>query len=81
MRDLDFIIKLEKYSMNETFDIKESIRDELKKNLVFRLQSRLPIGVILGFVGYRNKMIPLMQVVSQTTRAFIVNSDGLPGFV
>ena len=67
--------------MSEAFDIKEPIKDELRKNLIFGLQARPPIGIILGFVGYRNQVIPLMQVLSHSTRAFIVNANGLPGFV
>ena len=67
--------------MSEPFDIKVSIRDELKKNLIFGLEARPPIGIILGLAGYRNQVIPLLQKLSHGTRAFIVNADGLPGFV
>ena len=67
--------------MSEAFDIKKPIKDELKKNLIFGLQARLPIGIILGFTGYSHQVIPLMQVLSHGTRAFIINANGLPGFV
>ena len=63
------------------FDIKVQIKEDLKKSLIFGLQARLPIGVILGFVGYRHHVLPIMQTLSHSTRAYIVNSDGLQGFV
>ena len=67
--------------MNEPFDIKVPIKDELRKNLIFGIHARPPNGIILGFVGYSYEVIPLMQVLSHGTRAFIVNANGLPGFV
>ena len=67
--------------MSEFYDIKEPVKDALRKDLIFRLEARPPIGIILGFIGYRNKVLPLMQGLSHGTRAFIVNADGLPGFV
>ena len=67
--------------MSELFDIKVPIKDELRKNLIFQIHARPPIGIILGFVGYSYDVIPLMQVLSHGTRAFIVNAKGLPGFV
>ena len=39
--------------LREKFDIKVEIRDELKKGLILGLEARLPIGIVLGFVGYR----------------------------
>ena len=43
--------------MDEPVDIKVSIKDELKKNLIFGLQARLPIGLILGFYGFRHQVM------------------------
>ena len=63
------------------FDIKASIRDELKKSLILGLDARPPIGIVLGFAGYYHQVIPLLQKLSHGTRAYIVNSNGLPGFV
>ena len=68
-------------SMNELFDIKTPIKDELLKGLIFGLEARLPIGVILGFIGYRDQVLPLLQTLSHATRAYIINAEGLPGFV
>ena len=67
--------------MSEQFDIKVPIKDELKKNLILGIQARPPIGIILGFTGYRHLVLPLLQKLSHGTRAFIVNADGLSGFV
>ena len=63
------------------FDIKVQIKDELKKGLIFGLKARPTIGITLSFVGYRDEVMPLMQTLSHATRAFIVNANGLPGFV
>ena len=63
------------------FDAKVQIKEELKKGLIFGFRARLPIGIILGFVAIRHQVIPLMQTLSHATRAYIVNADGLPGFV
>ena len=45
------------------------------------MQSRLAIGVMLGYVGLRHEVLPMMQVLSHRTRAYIWNEDGLQGFV
>ena len=57
------------------------IKEELKKSLVFGFAARLPIGIILGFVDDRHEVMPLMQTISHGTRAYLVNANGLPGFV
>ena len=67
--------------MSESFDIREPIKDALKKDLILGLQARPTIGIVLGFAGYRHQVIPLLQCLSHGTRAFTANADGLPGFV
>ena len=57
------------------------IKEELKKGLIFGLEARPPIGIVLGFYGYQPHVMKLMQCLSHGTRAYIVNADGLPGFV
>ena len=60
--------------MCDNFEIRVPIKEELKKGLIFGLNARLPIGVILGYVGYAHDVMPLMQSISHETRAFIVNA-------
>ena len=63
------------------FDIRVSIKDELKKSLVFGLQARPPIGIMLGFFGFSSEVYELMQTLSHGTRAYLLNADGLRGFL
>ena len=67
--------------MKKEFDIKVSIKEEMKKGLVFGLGARPPIGYILSFFGFHHEVIHMMQSTSHSTRAFIWNADGLPGFL
>ena len=46
--------------LRDDFDIRVKIKEHLKKCLVFNLQARLPIGIILGFFGFRHEVVPLM---------------------
>ena len=62
-------------------DIKVQIKEELRKGLIFGFYARPPIGIILGFVGYRNQVLPLMQILSHATWAYIVNANYLQGFI
>ena len=67
--------------MVEDFDIVLQLKNDLKKRLIFGLDARLPIAKILGFSGYRHEILPQMQTLSNSTRAFLVNANGLPAFV
>ena len=67
--------------MKELTEIRVKIKEELKRRLVFGVESRLPIGIMLGFAGYRHEILPLMQILSHETRAYICNANGLPGFI
>ena len=67
--------------MSEAHDILVPIRDELKKDLIFGIKARPPTGLILGFAGFRHEVIPLMQCLSHGVRAYLVNADGLQGFL
>ena len=65
----------------ETQDVKGEIKEDLQKGLILNLQSRLAIGVVLGFVGWRHEVIPILQTLSHSTRAYIINANGLTGFL
>ena len=67
--------------MVDKYDIKVAIRENLKKGLVFGIQARPAIGHILSFYGYSHEANIIMQVLSHSTRAYIINADGLPGFL
>ena len=67
--------------MSEYYDTKVPIRDELKKELIFGIKARPPIGIVLGFYGFRYDVMELMKHLSHGTRAYIINADGLPGFL
>ena len=49
--------------------------------MIFGFEARPPIGEVLGFLGYYHEIMVLMQTLSHSTRAFIVNAKGLSGFV
>ena len=67
--------------MQQIFQVKAPLRDELSKNLIFGINSRLAAATILKFVGYQHEVMPLMQQLSHQTRAYTINAKGLPGFV
>ena len=62
-------------------DIKVLIKEDLKKGLIFGLSFRPPIVIILGFTGYSQEVLPIMQTLSHSTRAYIVNADSLRSFL
>ena len=53
----------------------------MKKGLILGFQARLPIGIVLGFLGFRHEVLPLLQKINHSTRAFLWNANGLQGFV
>ena len=67
--------------IRDEWDVSIQIKDELKKSLIFGFQSRLSIGEVLSFVGYRHEVLPILQKLSHGTRAYVWNADGLKGFV
>ena len=62
--------------------VKVPIRYEHRLVLPFgSLQARAPIGTVFGFFGYSHEVHDLLSTLSHSTRAFIVNAEGLRGFV
>ena len=67
--------------MSDNFDTTLPIRDDLRRDLIFGVEARLPIANILSYSGYQHQVMPLMQNISHTTRVYVINANGLPGFV
>ena len=44
----------------ERVQFRVQIRDDLKKNTILGIESRLPISLIFGMSGYRNEVMPLL---------------------
>ena len=57
------------------------IKVELKQCLILGLQARPPIAKILSFLGYSYKVYELLQTLSHSTRASILNAKGLQNFL
>ena len=68
-------------NQRDSWIINVPLKESLKKGLILGLHSRLPIGLILGFLDYTNHVVPLLQIINHGTRAYIWNENGLPGFV
>ena len=59
-----------------------SIKDKYKQVLPLRgIKSRIATALVLGYLGYREKVIVLMQHISHRTRAYIQNTNFLHGFL
>ena len=68
--------------MVERWDINVEIIDAYKKALPFLgLKSRVPVAVVFAFYGYKEEVLPLLQTLSHSTRAYIYNASGLKGFL
>ena len=61
--------------------VKVPIKEELKKCLVFGVESRLGIANILRFSGYQEQVGTTMQQLSNGSRAFFYNAYGLEAFL
>ena len=61
---------------------KIAIREEFLHCLpITNLQSRLVVAKILSYYGERQVVYKLLQTTSHTTRAYLVNSEGLKAFL
>ena len=62
--------------------VKVRIKRRHRKSLPIRcLQSRPASATVFSFYGYKHEVCWLLQRLNHKTRAYIVNSDGLRGFV
>ena len=67
--------------MSDKLETLASIRDELRKELIFGIEARPPIALILGFSGYSHQVMPLTQKLQHATRAYVINANGLSNFI
>ena len=58
--------------MSDKLETLASIRDELRKELIFGIEARPPIALILGFSGYSHQVMPLTQKLQHATRAYVI---------
>ena len=72
--------QLTQHFVAQNLEIKVEIVEQLKTCLPF-LKARFPNAVILSYLGFRHEVIPIMQIISHTTRAYIINADCLKGFL
>ena len=62
--------------------MKVAIRDDLRKKHPFpALPSLLIAATVLSYVGYDEDVCSMLQQISQASRAYIVEREGLPGFL
>ena len=67
--------------MVENLETKVPIQVNLKKKLIFGMNARLPIALVVGLSGYCDEILPVMQNLSHSSRAFTINANGLTGFL
>ena len=56
-------------------------RDLLKSLPTNKIKSRPALALVLSYYGYRHEVMDLLQVLSHSSRAYIQNAAGLPGFL
>ena len=62
-----------KFDKEPEFEV--SIKDERRKLMPFaKMQSRVTVAIMLGFLGDSDEILNLMQRLSHTTRAYLVNA-------
>ena len=61
---------------------KVMIRDECRRKLPFgNLKTRNGTAIVLSYYGNNVEVFELMQTTSHLSRAFIINANGLKGFL
>lgn len=45
------------------------------------IQARGPTAMILSFMSYKHEVVPILQNLSHGARAYILNANGLKGFL
>ena len=69
-------------SAKVNFETEVEIKSDYRKVMpIGGVQSRHATAVILSFYGFDSEVCYLMQIMSHKTRAYIVNTDGLKGFL
>ena len=67
----------------ETWDTKVAIKEDKRHGQAFNpsLPSNHTTAVVLSFFGLKNEVCRMLQTLSHQARAYIVNQNGLPGFL
>ena len=61
--------------------VKVAIRNELKRAMPIKgLKSRLGTIEVLAYVGNTHEVLPILQQLNHTSRAYTENTNGLKGF-
>ena len=57
------------------------IKNELKRSMPIKgLKSRLGTIEVLSYVGHTQEVLPILQKLNHTSRAYTENTNGLKGF-
>ena len=67
----------------QKWDIKVPIKQNMRHGQAFNpvIQSNHATALILSYVDFKDEVCSLLQSINHQSRAFIVNSNGLPGFL
>ena len=62
-------------------DIIVPVKEELYVWKIFGFKAFEPTARMLGYIGYRHQVIPILQILCHGARTFIVSTDGLPRYI
>ena len=68
-------------SFGNKLQLKVALVNDYRARQPFSLKTRHGIAIVLAFYGDNEEVSEFMQAASHTTRAYIVNANGLIGFL